>query len=289
MWNGLRPRFAECDDAAFQLDVQDAATRIDGAAALIATHVFGVPAPAEDVEKLARSAGIPVLFDAAHCLGALRRGRPIGGFGDAEVFSLSPTKPVVAGEGGLVSTNDDALAAAIRLGRGYGNPGDYNTRFAGLNARMSELHAAVALESLREIDEQLARRRAMADTYRSLLGGIPGVQFQAVDAGDLPTYKDFTIAITPEFGVTRDELVIALRREGVDTRCYFSPPVHRHQAYAHLPPTNLPVTDAVAGRVVSLPFFFSLSDSVISRIAEIVSAVQTNAERVAQAVRAASS
>ncbi|HEY1737333.1 MAG TPA: aminotransferase class I/II-fold pyridoxal phosphate-dependent enzyme, partial [Acidimicrobiia bacterium] len=149
-WNGLGRRFAECDPDSFQLDLADAKQRLadDGfgdVGAILATHVFGAPCRPEAVEDLGASARIPVVFDAAHALGSCRGDRPIGGFGVAEVFSMTPTKPVVAGEGGLVATNDGALAASLRMGRDYGNPGNYDTQFVGLNGRMSELHAAVAL------------------------------------------------------------------------------------------------------------------------------------------------
>ena len=110
--------------------------------------------------------GIPVVFDAAHAHGARRRGRRVGGLGDAEVFSMTPTKLVIAGEGGLVATNRADVAAAVRIGRDYGNPGDYDTRFVGLNARLSEMHAATALESLADLDENLAR--AEGRSWRAL-------------------------------------------------------------------------------------------------------------------------
>ena len=144
-WNGLEPRFVECDPASFQVDPASVVSRLDGAGAVLATHVFGAPCEVEALEGLAAGAGIPVFFDAAHAFGALRDGRAIGGFGAAEVFSLSPTKVVVAGEGGVVATRDGSLAEALRIGRDYGNPGDYDTQFVGLNARMSELHAAIFL------------------------------------------------------------------------------------------------------------------------------------------------
>src|SRR5207344_2998751 len=119
------------------------------------------------------------------------KGRPLGSFGDAEVFSLSPTKPVVAGEGGLVATNRDDVAEFVRLGRDYGNPGDYDTRFVGLNARMSELHAAIGLESLAGLDARLATRRHIVDRYRHGLAELPGVVAQRVEPGDSSTFKDF--------------------------------------------------------------------------------------------------
>ena len=159
-------------------------------------------------------------------------GGPSGGFGAAEVFSLSPTKVVVAGEGGLVTTNDGALADVIRMGRDYGNPGSYDSAFAGLNGRLSELHAAMALESLGDLDEHLARRRRLVARYVDGLATVPGLRVQHLAPDDESTHKDFTIVVDEAaFGVDRDTLVAALRAEGIDTRCYFSPPVHRHTAY----------------------------------------------------------
>ncbi len=205
----------------------------DGVAAILATHVFGAPAPVDNVLALGAELDVPVLFDAAHAFGAHSHSRPVGTFGDVEVFSLSPTKPLVAGEGGLVSTNRDDIAEMVRLGRDYGNPGDYNTQFAGLNARMSELHGAVALESLAALDDNLATRSDLAGHYRSQIVALPGISPQHVPMADQSTWKDFTVSIDPSaFGVSRDIVAAALRAEGVDTRNYFDPPVHRQRGYA---------------------------------------------------------
>ena len=281
-WNGLRAVFAECDEATFQVDVDDAAGRLDraGAGAILATHVFGAPCPVERLEALARRAGVPLVLDAAHAFGARRRGRAVGSFGDVEVFSLSPTKLVAAGEGGVVATDRDDVAESVRLGRDYGNPGDYDTRFVGLNARLSELHAAMALESLALLDEHLERRRAVAAAYAAGLAGVPGLALQEVDAGDEPTWKDVTVTVDAErFGLPRDLVVRALLADGVDVRCYFSPPVHRQRSYA--PVTEpLPVTDRVAGRVVSLPVHGALDLADVDRVVEVLAALSTHAGEI---------
>jgi dTDP-4-amino-4,6-dideoxygalactose transaminase len=270
-WNDLGVTFAECDPLSFQLDLVDARARLDGAGAIMATHVFGAPCRPEEVEALGAEAGIPVLFDAAHGFGGTRAGRPLGGFGEVEVFSMTPTKPLVAGEGGLVCTDRADLAEYLHLAREYGNPGDYDTRFVGLNGRLSEMHAAIALASIDHIDEHLAGRRRMAARYADAILGIPGVRVQAVDAGDESTYKDFTIAIDAvEYGADRDTLVAVLRAEGVDTRNYFDPPVHRQQSHATRSPADLPVTDAVARTVVSLPLYPALTDDAIDGIVELI-------------------
>jgi dTDP-4-amino-4,6-dideoxygalactose transaminase len=281
MWNALTPRFAECEPASFQLDVDDAAGLLAQAGALMATHVFGSPCSAEQIEELAARAGVPVVFDAAHAFGARRGGRPVGGFGAAEVFSLSPTKIVVAGEGGLVATNRSDVAEWVRLGRDYGNPGDYDTQFAGLNARMSEFHAATALESMSMLDEHLERRSVRAERYRLVLGTVPGVRCQVVDVGDTSTYKDFTVAIDEAaFGLSRDVLRRALTADGVDTRCYFSPPVHRQSAYAAIAGDAMPVTDEVARSVISLPMFGELPLDAIGAIGELFATIHHHAEEI---------
>jgi dTDP-4-amino-4,6-dideoxygalactose transaminase len=280
-WNGLTPVFVDCDAASFQIDPDDAERHLDGAGAVMATHVFGAPCAVERIEDIGRRRGIPIVFDAAHAHGATRGARTVGGLGDAEVFSMTPTKLVVAGEGGLVTTNRADVATSVRIGRDYAKPGDYDTRFVGLNARLSEFHAATALESLADLDENLARRRIVAERYRDGLRSVAGVAVQHVDAGDRSTYKDFTILIDEDsFGVQRDVLVGALQTLGVDTRCYFSPPVHRQHAYRHLDRVALPVTDSVASHVVSLPIFPDLAVDSVDQIVAIVAGIHAHAEEV---------
>jgi dTDP-4-amino-4,6-dideoxygalactose transaminase len=280
-WNGVAPVFAECNPRTFQLDPDDAAQRLGGAGAILATHVFGAPCDAERLGKIADHAGIPLVFDAAHAFGATRGGRPVGGLGTAEVFSLSPTKVLVAGEGGIVTTQDEALADAVRLGRDYGNPGDYDSRFPGLNARMSEFHAAMALESLSELDQHLAHRRHVTERYCTGIAEISGLRVQDVDHGDESTYKDFTVILDEErFGLSCPALVAALRAEGIDTRRYFFPPVHRHRAYATDDEETLPVTSDVARRVVSLPIYRSLDDDAIDRVIGAIGALHASADEL---------
>lgn len=287
VWAGGSPDFAEVDARSATLDPEDAARLVDGASAMTATHVYGTPCDVEALQGVADGAGIPLVYDAAHALGSRRRGVPVGRFGTAEVFSLSPTKVVVGGEGGLVATADAGLAEACRLGRDYGNGGDYDCLFPGLNARMSELHAAVALASLHGLEERIAHRGALVARFVAETAGVPGMAVARVDDGDTSTYKDLTILVEPgPFGMTAAELAAALRAEGVDSRRYYHPPVHRQKAYAGrwASPRPLPVTDELAGRVLTLPLWSHMTTDQIDEVARAVVRVHGHAGAVVRAL-----
>ncbi|MDP8961427.1 MAG: DegT/DnrJ/EryC1/StrS family aminotransferase [Actinomycetota bacterium] len=285
-WAGGCPSFADIEPLTLTLDPHDAARRLDGAESLFATHLYGTPCDVERLEEVARGASVPLLFDAAHALGSRRRGRLVGGFGTAEVFSLSPTKVTVAGEGGLITTNDGALAETCRYGRDYGNPGDYDCLFPGLNARMSELHATVALASLADLDERVAHRTALAQRVHEGLSSVCDIDFPKVAPGDTSTFKDLTVLVDSErFGLGAVQLATALRSEGIDTRRYYHPPVHRQKAYVNLAQAEpLPVTDWAAERVLTLPLWSHMTSAEIDRVVDAVARIGTHAERVHDAL-----
>jgi dTDP-4-amino-4,6-dideoxygalactose transaminase len=273
-WNGLRPVFADISPDNLLLEPA-AAARATGVrtSAILATHTYGTPCDVEGLEQVAHRSGIRLFFDAAHAFGSRHGGTMVGGFGDAEVFSLSPTKVLIAGEGGIIATNDDVLAERCRIGRDYGNPGDYDTRFVGLNARMSELHAATALASFEDLEERIARRNELADRYRKVLGDLPGIDFPTVAEGDRSTYKDFTVLIDRQrFGSDAATVAKALEAEGVQTRRYYSPPVHQQRAYRSLVATNgpLPVTEDAAAKVLTLPLFTGMSDEQVDALGAVL-------------------
>jgi dTDP-4-amino-4,6-dideoxygalactose transaminase len=288
-WAGGVPWFADITRDTLCLDPAAAAeaVAVAGASAMTATHLYGTPCRTEALQEVADRAHLPLVYDAAHALGSVRHGTPIGRFGTAEVFSLSPTKVAVAGEGGLVATRDAALAQTIRLGRDYGNPGDYNCRFPGLNARMSELHAAVALHSLEHLDERVARRGYLADLFWVRLAGIPGLVRPTVERGDVSTYKDLTVMVAAgEFGLTAAELAQALGAEGIDTRHYYYPPIHRQHAYRTLPERHLPATDVASTSVVSVPLWSHMTDKQMLAVADAIMRIQAHADVVLTALDA---
>lgn len=273
-WNGLRPAFADVDPDSLTLSA-GAVQRVMGfrTSAIMATHTFGTPCDIDGLADVAARHGVRLFFDAAHAFGSRYGGKPIGSFGHAEVFSLSPTKPLTSGEGGIIATDDDVLAERCRIGRDYGNPGNYDCLFVGLNARMSEMHAAVALASIDGLEARIARRNALADRYRDALAVCPGLRLPKVREGDLSTYKDFTILVDRHrFGITAAELAAALAAEGIETRRYYAPPVHSMQAYRGLAVANghLPVTDNAVTRVLTLPLFNGMSDEDVDGVAAAI-------------------
>lgn len=281
-WNGYPVRFMDCDPDTWLVGSGDIP---DDVSMVLATHVSGVPCDVVDLERRCRELGIPLLFDAAHGAGSTTTVDgttvPLGRFGNAEVFSLTPTKVLSGAEGGLVTTDDDELAARIRLARDYANPGDYDTRFAGLNGRLSDLHAALILVALGHLEERVARRAAVADRYRARLGQVPGISWQQVPEGRSSSYKDFIITVdAEEFGAHRDRVVPALRAEGVPTRPYYAPPVHRQQAYAHVETGPLPVTDHLADRVIALPIWSEMTEEQVEGVADALEKLHHHASRL---------
>jgi dTDP-4-amino-4,6-dideoxygalactose transaminase len=273
-WNGLRPVFADIDPETLTL-APGSVERAIGvrSSAILATHLYGTPCDTEGLRELAERNGLRLFFDAAHAFGSRHGDAMVGGFGDAEVFSLSPTKVLVAAEGGIVATNDDLLAERCRIGRDYGNPGDYDCRFVGLNARMSELHAATALASLADLEERLDERGRLAAVYRDALSTVAGITFPVVPAGDRTTYKDLTILVDPgRYGRHATELADTLRSEGIETRRYYAPPIHTMQAYrgAASLGDDLAVTDRAADRVLALPLWVGMSDGQVARVAGVI-------------------
>ncbi|SCL25307.1 DegT/DnrJ/EryC1/StrS family aminotransferase [Micromonospora inyonensis] len=280
MWNGLRPRFADVAPDTFTLDPR--AARAGDPVAILGVHTFGMPADADELAKVAAARGAELILDAAHGFGGrYPDGTRVGSKGLAEVFSLSPTKPLTTAEGGLVATDDRSLAAELRHARNYGNPGDYDSRLVGLNARMTEISAAMGLCALPALDATLDRRRALAGRYVDGLAGLP-LGVQRVPDGCTPVYKDFTILVDPRrFGIDRDRLAQTLAAEGISTRSYFDPPLHRQTAYASCEPVDLPVTDAIAGQCLTLPLYSHMPESAVDMVIEAIIRAYDHREELA--------
>jgi dTDP-4-amino-4,6-dideoxygalactose transaminase len=284
VWNGLRPIYADVNFGTTNLDPKAAEAAITPeTTAIVAVHNFGNPAEIEALQEVADRHNLKLIFDAAHGFGALYKGVPVGPQGDAQVYSLSPTKLLISGEGGIVATNNDDLADSIRLGREYGNSGNYDSAFAGMNARMPEFNALMGFHSLGMLEEAAQCRNDSVDIYHEQLGQIPGVAFQVVRPGNRNSYKDFSITIDPEeFGLNRDEIAQALAVENIDTRKYYEPPVHRQTAYNHFPQAanGLPNTELLSERSLSLPLWSRMEYDTVLGICKAVRQIYESAEKV---------
>ncbi|NLG99650.1 MAG: DegT/DnrJ/EryC1/StrS family aminotransferase [Chloroflexi bacterium] len=288
VWSGLRPVYADVSRGTTNLDPAAAEAAITPrTSAIVAVHNFGNPAEIDELKSVADRHGLKLIFDAAHGFGALYKGQPVGSQGDAHVFSLSPTKLLIAGEGGIVTTNDDALAEQIYLGREYGNSGNYDSAFAGLNARMPEFNALLGLRSLERLEDAAETRNQAADLYHEMLGVLPGVEFQTILDGNRCSYKDFSVVFDPDkFGLTRDELAIALAAENIDTRKYYEPPVHRQTAYAqYYDDQPLPNTEWLANNSLSFPLWSNMDSQVVVQICQAIKRIYQAREAVRNLVK----
>ena len=274
VWNNLRPVFIDVDPATTNVTPQAVRAAITPrTVAIAACHNFGNPCDLPALEAVAGEHGLPLVIDAAHGFGASVHGRPVGAGATAQVFSLSPTKLLVAGEGGIVATDCDCLAHFVRLGREYGNDGSYDALFPGVNGRMPELSAATGLASLAILDDVADRRNRLADLYRRDLSSLPGIGFVEAMPGARSSYKDFSITIDPtRFGMTRDALRRALASRGIETRAYYDPPCHRQTAYEHFHDRTrpLPATDMLAGRSLALPIGAHVDEAVVADVCDVI-------------------
>jgi dTDP-4-amino-4,6-dideoxygalactose transaminase len=281
IWAGASPVFADVELETTNLDPAAVEAAITPrTSAIVAVHNFGTPAAIDALRQIANRHGLKLVFDAAHGFGTLYNGTPVGSQGDAHVYSLSPTKLLIAGEGGIVATQDGDLAEAIRMGREYGNSGNYDSAFAGLNGRMSEFNALLGLHSLGNLEAAARRRNELVAIYHEQLSGLPGISFQQVRSNDRSSYKDLSIVVDDQrLGLTRDQLADALTAENVDTRKYYDPPVHRQTPYRQFDDGRpLPNTEALSRGSLSLPIWSEMDDSIVLGVCHAVKRIVAHAD-----------
>jgi dTDP-4-amino-4,6-dideoxygalactose transaminase len=251
---------------------------------IIGVHVWGRPCAVDALTEVAGRRGLRLLFDAAHAFGCTHRGRMIGNFGDAEVFSFHATKFLNSGEGGAVSTNDDALAARLRLMRNFGFAGEDRVIDVGINGKMSEFSGAMGLTSLESMDEFIAVNRANHAAYADGLRGLPGVTLTRYDGAERSNYQYVVIEVDErEAGLSRDALHRVLHAENVLARRYFHPGCHQMEPYrSYFPHAGLllPQTERLTRRVLLLPTGTGVGMAEIEAICGIVHAAVARAAAV---------
>jgi dTDP-4-amino-4,6-dideoxygalactose transaminase len=285
-WQEITPVFCDIRSSDFTLDpelVEGLITpRTSG---IVGVHTYGNPCDHGAISEIARRHGLPVVYDAAHAFTNEAGGVPVCRLGDISVLSFHATKFFSTFEGGAVATDDDDLAERVRLMTNFGFAGRAKDRVdhIGTNGKMPEVCAAMGLAMLEEVDRIREANRANFEAYREALAGIPGVVLREPSPALSRSNLQYVIIEVDEevFGLSRDALVQVLEAENVLARRYFYPGCHRMEPYRSEFPDNgraLPVTDRMAGAVVSLP----TGEAVIPTAARwIASAVGLAGEKAA--------
>ena len=237
-------------------------------AAVLPVHIYGQPAELSALTEIARIHGLRLIEDCAQSHGALYRGRAVGSFGDIACFSFYPTKNLGAlGDGGMVVTNDPALAAALREIREYGWRERYVSARAGINSRLDPIQAAILGVKLRSLEADNARRQVVADRYDTGLTGLP-LALPARRPQATHVFHQYVIRLAE-----RDALRAALQAAGIGSGIHYPVPVHQQPAYSGrlaCGPSGLGVTERAAPQILSLPIYPQISDEAVDRvIAEI--------------------
>ncbi len=272
VWNGLVPVFCDCRPDTLTLDPTDVERNLTSrTAAICAAYVYGLPPDIEALTELGERHGIPVYFDSAQGLGAEFQGRKAGGFGQCEIFSLSPTKVVTAIEGGVICTGDSRLSARLRSMRDYGKDPQKGEDMVhlGLSARMSELHAAVGLLSLRRVDELVKARRQLIEVYRARLGALPGCRVQSAPPDRSSSGNYFVLLITARARAGRDAVYAGLAARGIQTKRYFYPPVHEQTLLRRVPhrvSERMEHTVTASREALALPLYSHMTPEQVDRV-----------------------
>jgi dTDP-4-amino-4,6-dideoxygalactose transaminase len=266
---GARPVFVDVEAETLNMDPTLLESRITPRTrAILPVHLYGQPADLDPILEIASRHGLAVVEDAAQAHGALYKRRRVGALGHIGIFSFYPTKNLGAyGDGGMVVTNDPALAERVRLLRQYGWEKQYTSTLRGVNSRLDELQAAILRVKLRHLDEWNARRREIAARYDELLAGS-GVVTPVEQPYAHHVYHLYVIR-TPQ----RDALRACLREAGVGTSIHYPLPTHLQEAYRDLGlgPGSLPLTEQAADEVLSLPMFPELTEEEQEVIGQAVS------------------
>jgi len=300
---GAVPVFADSCLYCFNMDVEDAKRRLTPRTkAIMPVHLFGQAAEMGAVMSMAERRALPVIEDAAQSMAAFYKGRQVGGIGTFGIFSLFPSKNLGGfGDGGIVVTNDDDLAARARMLRAHGAKPKYFHKFVGGNFRLDPLQAALLSVKLPHYEEYTARRRANASYYSQRLARIPGVTAASLSesrclrskGGDaipadarivLPSpyahnthiWNQYTLRVLGKG--KRDELRALLTAKKIGSEVYYPVPMHRQECFARYVPegSSLPNAERLSNECLSIPIFPELErsqqDEVVAAIAEFVQA-----------------
>jgi len=269
LWCGARPVFVDIERDSFNLDPQRLEAAITPRTrAILPVHLFGRCADMRPIRELAEARGIPLVEDAAQAIGAARDGRAAGAWGNAGCFSFYPSKNLgAAGDGGCVTTDDEALADRLRLLRAHGCRERDHHRELGTTSRLDSLQAAVLRAKLPRLAAWTAARMRHARRYQALLADVPGVALPSAGPAETAVWNQYTIRCQDPAPVCA-----ALEAEGVEWRHYYPLPAYRQEVLgdAMRPSGTCPEVEGACAQVVSLPIYPALRDAEIERVARVV-------------------
>lgn len=267
---GAVPVLVDVDEDSLLIDVDAVAARIGPATgALMPVHLFGQMAPMSALSDLAAAAGIPVVEDAAQAHGATQNGKSAGSFGAATGTSFFPGKNLGAfGDGGAVLTNSDDVAGKLAALRNYGSTVKYDHPEVGFNSRLDTLQAVVLTAKLRHLPAWNEDRRRAAARYNDLLAGVGAVKCPSVVAGNEHVWHLYVVRVA-----NRNHVLESLHAAGIGAGIHYPVPIHLQGAFRDLGhvPGDLPVAEAAAGAILSLPLFPGIRPDQQEHVVEVLS------------------
>lgn len=271
--NGLTPVFCDVDPVTYTIDVSKIESLItDKTSAILPVHVYGNVCNVEEIERIAKKHNLKVLYDAAHAFGVKYKGRGIGSFGDASMFSFHATKVFNTIEGGAVCFNDSAFGKRLFKLKNFGQAGNDVIDELGANAKMNEFAAAMGICNLRHIEAEIEKRRLACERYRARLGNVSGIQLNPVQEDVQWNYAYFPVIFDKkEFGFSRDEICDRLTENGVIARKYFYPLTNEIDCYNGMfDMGDTPVAKYISDNVLTLPLYADLTIDDVDRICDVI-------------------
>ena len=274
-WNNIKPVFADIEPDYYNLDPEKIEAAITPrTTAIMPVHVFGNPCRVEEIQKIADIYGLKVIYDAAHAFGVKINGNSILNYGDLSVLSFHATKTFNTIEGGAIISPDEKTKKRIDFLKNFGFADEVTVIEPGINARMNELQAAYGIVQLKYVDEYIAKRKTIAELYRSKLAGVEGIKLLYDIKGINQSYTYFPVLIDSEtYGGTRDEVYERLKRNNIYARRYYYPLISQLPTYRRLPSANkmnLPVAGKIAGQIICLPIYHELKHDTVDYIYQIL-------------------
>ena len=272
---GGRPVFCDVSPTTFTIDIDDARRRVTNRTVAIApVHLYGQSCDVDSVKALADEAKLHVVWDAAQAHATKFENSDVGSLDDMCCYSFYPTKNMTTGEGGMITTNDDALAERLRLLRSHGQTRKYYHTMMGMNYRLTDVQAAIGLVQLERLPGLVEQRRQHARQLSHTLDAVEGVRPPVEQPGTIHSYHQYTVVVDGSGdGVKRDALSSALRASGIETAIHYPTPLHRQPVFEReTSGISLPVSERLSSSVLSLPVHPALSSRDVEHVGDAVRA-----------------